>query len=161
LEKECAVYKDQYLRSLADFDNYRRRMQREFECVRQAANESLLADLLPILDNFDRALSASAEASKEKLQEGIQLIRRQLTDALGRHGLEEFSCLGQEFDPRRAEAVSFILSDEHEADTVAEEQCKGFSCRGKVIRPAKVVVAKPKKNETVSSETAEKREQED
>jgi len=143
LEKECGKYKDDYMRSLADFENYRRRIQREFETARHAAIESLVADLLPVLDNFDRALSISAGPSSDRFHEGVRLIRKQMTEALGRHGLEEFSCLGQEFDPRCAEAVSFVNSDKHDAHTVIEEQCKGYRCGGRVIRPAKVVVAKP------------------
>ncbi len=195
LEKECAEHKEQYVRSLAEFENYRRRMQREFEMVRQAAIESVVCELLPVLDSFDRALamlekgtqvgggkSTGSEGEKvqadsgqnaarekgeesgsergdgaktaasaaydsarsvDKLREGIVLIRRQLAEALARQGVEEYSCLGEEFDPRRAEAISFVHTEEHKPDTVVAEQCKGFSCRGKVIRPAKVVVAKP------------------
>lgn len=195
LEKECAEHKEQYVRSLAEFENYRRRMQREFEMVRQSAIESVVCELLPVLDSFDRALAmlekgtqtsgaessvgegekaqtdsglnaarekgaengsgrddgdkSSASAgydsarSVDKLREGIVLIRRQLAEALARQGVEEYSCLGEEFDPRRAEAISFVHTEEHKPDTVVAEQCKGFSCRGKVIRPAKVIVAKP------------------
>ncbi len=178
LEQECVDYKDKYVRSLAEFENYRRRTQREFETVRQTAIEGLLAELVSVLDNFDRAVATThyalrhtqhaakagttpqdkdaamvgetTEAQRtpsqrlDKVHEGIVLIRRQLQDALARHGLVEFSCLGEEFDPRRAEAVSFVHTDEHQADTVVEEHCKGYCCEDRVIRPARVVVAKPR-----------------
>lgn len=191
LEQACAEYKDQYVRSLADFENYRKRVQREFEVAGQAGMESVVCELLPVLDSFDRALTMirteesemepegtmnasvrtgsepetshpatraqageatgggervpETDGTLEKMKQGIALIRRQLYEALARHGVEEFSCLGEEFDPRKAEAVSFIHSDEHRPDTVVAEQCKGFSCRGRVIRPARVVVARQKK----------------
>jgi molecular chaperone GrpE len=72
----------------------------------------------------------------------MELIHRQLREALCRHGLEEYSCVGTEFDPRKAEAISFVHTDEHRPGTVVGEACKGYSCGERVLRPAKVVVAK-------------------
>jgi molecular chaperone GrpE len=143
LERLNAEYKDKYLRSIADFDNFRRRVQRESEIACRSTMEGLMLELLPVMDNFERAVAASENnASPESLHKGIDLIRRQLRETLTRHGLEDYSCLGQVFDPRRAEAVGFVHSDECEENTVVEEQCVGYRCGERVLRPARVVVAK-------------------
>jgi molecular chaperone GrpE len=98
---------------------------------------------LPVIDNLERALAASeSESGSESIRKGVELIHRQLTDALGRHGLESFSCLGKPFDPRLAEAVSFVEAGGQEPDTVVEEVCKGYRCEERVLRPSQVVVAR-------------------
>ncbi len=145
LEQDCAALREEYVRSLADFDNFRKRMHRELEQVRQATQADLMVDLIPVLDNFGRAVAASeTSGAMDGFRKGVEMIRQQLRDALCRHGLAEFSCLGEIFDPRRAEAVSFVESDQHVPDTVVEEHCLGYSCGERVIRPAKVVVVKKK-----------------
>ncbi|MBM3315533.1 nucleotide exchange factor GrpE [candidate division WOR-3 bacterium] len=144
---EAAVKKstDELLRAMADFDSYRRRVERDAEQRQRVALEALLADLLPVMDNFERALLHIAGGqAPEQVEKGIELIHRQLCDVLSRHGLERYSVCGQEFDPRRAEAVSFVHTDEHKPNVVVEEVCKGYECRGRVVRPARVVVSKPK-----------------
>lgn len=144
LDQLCAEQKDGGLRAAADFDNYRRRVQQEMGTARQAGVERLMCDLLPVLDNFERAeQAAQGEASVESLRRGVELIRKQFRDVLKAYGLEEFSCVGEAFDPNRAEAVSFIHTDEHEPDMVASEECRGYLCNERVIRPARVVVARP------------------
>ena len=143
LEQLCARQKDEGLRAAADFDNYRRRVQQELSSARQAGVERLMYDLLPVLDNFDRAKQATqGDASVESLRRGVELIRKQFRDVMMSYGLEEFSCVGETFDPNRAEAVSFIHTDEHEPDTVVSEECRGYLCNERVIRPARVVVAR-------------------
>lgn len=143
LEQECAANRDNYLRALADFENYRRRVQQDIGCARRSGAESLMLDLLPVLDNLERALAASGpESGSEPVRKGVELIHRQLTEALGRHGLESFSCVGEPFDPRRAEAVSFVELDGHPPDTVVEELCRGYRCAERVLRPSRVVVAR-------------------
>jgi molecular chaperone GrpE len=147
LERLNAEYKDKYVRAIADFDNFRKRVQRESEIACRSTMEGLMLELLPVMDNFERAVAASENnASPESLHRGVDLIRRQLRETLTRHGLEDYSCLGQEFDPRRAEAVSFVHSDECEENTVVEEQCRGYRCGERVLRPARVVVAKTRPN---------------
>jgi len=141
--QSCKTYQEQYLRALADFDNYRKRVERDAEQSRRLALERLITDLLPVLDNFERAVQAvGGEREADSVRTGMELIHRQLRDALCKHGLEEYSCVGAEFDPRRAEAVSFTHTDEHKPGTVVSETCKGYSCGERVLRPAKVVVAK-------------------
>lgn len=143
LEQESAESREKYLRALADFENYRRRVQQDISSARRSGAEQLMLDLLPVLDNFERALAASESGPKgDSIRKGVELIHRQLTEALARHGLESFSCLGQPFDPREAEAVSFVESDRHEPDTVVEEVCRGYRCEDRVLRPSRVVVAR-------------------
>jgi molecular chaperone GrpE len=139
----CKNLQEEYLRALADFDNLRKRTQRDSEVSRRYALEALVLDLLPVLDNFDRAMLTAGEgASAESLKKGMDLIRRQLCEALRKHGVEEYSCVGTPFDPRKAEAISFVHTGEHKPGTVVNEVCKGYVCGDRVLRPARVVVAK-------------------
>jgi molecular chaperone GrpE len=140
---ECKNLQEEYLRALADFDNLRKRTQRDSELSRRLALEALVLDLVPVLDNFDRAVQTAGEgASAESLKKGMDLIHRQLRETLCKHGVEEYSCVGTQFDPRRAEAISFVHTDEHRPGTVVSEVCKGYACGDRVLRPARVVVAK-------------------
>lgn len=175
LEANAQSLKNDYLRLLADFDNFRKRIEREMESKQQAGVESLLVDLLPVLDNFERALSATAQLSESDvstqpdtescpipqkrtiqananseqqtadsgIMRGIDLIYKQLCAVLAKRGLKEFSCLGEEFDPRLAEAIGFVEKDSKPGNRVVEELCRGYEYRGRVLRPARVVVAKP------------------
>ena len=139
----CKKLEEEYLRALADFDNLRRRTQRDGEVSRRMALEALVLDLLPVLDNFDRAVqTAGAGANAESLKKGMDLINRQLREELCKHGVEEYSCVGTQFDPRKAEAISFVHTSEHTPGTVVSEICKGYACGERVLRPARVVVAK-------------------
>ena len=143
LDGECNKLKEDYLRSLADFDNYRRRVERDMDVSRRQALESLVLDLLPVVDNFDRAVQvAPTGKDEESVRKGMMLIHRQLRDVLCKHGLEEYSCVGQEFDPRRAEAIGYAPADAGAPNTVVSEVCKGFACGERVLRPARVIVAK-------------------
>lgn len=140
---ECKSIQEEHLRALADFENIRKRFERDIEVSRRLTMEALVADLLPVLDNFDRAIQATnAGTTVEGIQKGMELIDRQLHDALKKHGVEEYSCLGTEFDPRKAEAISFVHTDEHDPGTVVTELSKGYVCGERVLRPCRVVVAK-------------------
>jgi molecular chaperone GrpE len=141
--KSCKDLQEEYLRAIADFDNLRKRTQRDSEVSRRVALEAFVLDLLPVLDNFERAVqSAEAGANVESVRKGMELIHRQLRDALCRHGVEEYSCAGTQFDPHRAEAISFVHTDEHKPGMVVSEVSKGYAAGDRVLRPAKVVVAK-------------------
>lgn len=145
LEQALKSSQDELMRAMADFDNFRRRVERDIEQRQRAALENLIVDLLPVLDDFELAMRYKSDGqSQGAVEQGIKLIHRKLCDTLSRHGLEAYSMCGQQFDPSRAEAISFVHSDEHEANVVVEEACKGYECRGRVIRPARVVVARPK-----------------
>jgi len=135
---------DRYLRTVAEFDNFKKRTQREREEYIRFANESLLRELLPVLDNFDRALEAArAAAETESVVAGVELIQRELLKALEKFGVTPYSALGQPFDPERHEAVLRVVRPGAPDMTVVEETQRGYLLNGRVLRPAMVVVAVP------------------
>ena len=133
--------RDQYLDSLrrlkAEFDNSRKRQERERARLLEAASEKLVQELLPVLDNLDRALESEGD-----IREGVQATRGQLADVLANEGLLPVASDGQPFDPNVHEAVMGQPSDEHEEGTVLQTFQRGYLLNGRAIRPAKVVVAK-------------------
>lgn len=138
---------DKYLRSMAELDNFRKRVAKEYLEKEAEANRNLIAKLLPVLDNFDRALEAARNhadksESMESFYQGIKLIDQQIHDLLEQEGLKGFNSKGEEFDPNRHDAMLAIETDEHEPDTVLDEIEKGFAYRGKVLRHARVTVSK-------------------
>jgi molecular chaperone GrpE len=140
---ELEETKDRFLRGLADFDNYRKRVVREREQLTRCANEELIRRLLEVIDNIERALSA-AQGSKdsEGLRKGIELIYQHLKEILTKEGLCPIECLGEDFDPNYHEAVMAIEKEGEESEKVVEEVQKGYILDGRVIRPSKVVVSK-------------------
>ena len=135
---------DRYVRAVAELDNYRKRAARERTEAIQYANESLLSKLLPVLDNFEMALNAASEpaASAESIKTGVAMISGQLRQALGEAGLEELDAAGQAFDPNLHEAVAQLESAEVPEGQVLHRLRKGYRLRGRLLRPASVVVAK-------------------
>ena len=133
--------RDQYLDALrrlkAEFENSRKRQERERERVHSMAAERLVQELLPVLDNLDRALEAGGD-----IREGVLATRNQLADVLGNEGLLPVASDGQPFDPNVHEAVMGRPSEEHEEGTILQTFERGYLLNGKPIRPAKVVVAK-------------------
>jgi len=147
LREELSSVNDKYLRKLADDVNFRKRMAREKEDAQRYALSGLLGDLIPVLDDFDRAI-ASAEAQRDYgvLHDGVGLIRRQLGSVLeSKYGLVRFSALGQPFDPNRHEAVAIVQGGPEEGDeaVVAEEFLPGYGLHDRIIRTAKVRVRMP------------------
>jgi molecular chaperone GrpE len=135
---------DRYLRTVAELDNFKKRTQREREEYIRFANESLLRELLPVLDNFDRALEAArAAAETESVVAGVELIQRELVKVLEKFGVTPYSALGQPFDPERHEAVQRVVRSGAPDMTVVEETQRGYLLNGRVLRPAMVVVAVP------------------
>jgi molecular chaperone GrpE len=144
--EELAQCKDDYLRALAELDNYRKRVRKEKEQLAGFANERLIVDLLPVLDDFERGLSCFRETKSKALKEfcqGVESIQRNLKTILEREGLKSFSGLGNEFDPRLHEAVAVEETDEVPPNRVVSELSSGYKLRDKVICPAKVVVSSP------------------
>ena len=133
--------RDEYLNALrrlkAEFENSRKRQEREKARILQTASERLVLELLPVLDNLERALEAGGD-----LREGVRATRDQLADVLGKEGLLPVASDGQPFDPTVHEAVMSQPSDEHEEGTILQTFQRGYLLNGKSIRPAKVVVAK-------------------
>lgn len=135
--------KDQLLRTAADFQNFRRRVQQEKESLRFAAIEGFVSDLLPVLDNFERTMAAlSSGATLESLQEGVQAIERQLRSALELHRVTRIPAEGQPFDESLHEAIGHDEGTEHPDNHVSAELQAGYRLADKVIRPARVKVAK-------------------
>ena len=118
--------RDQHLRLRAEFDNYRKRMLREGEQIRKTAARNLIEDLLPVLDNLERALGHAADMSNDPVLQGVDMVVKGLQDKLAAHGLEPIAALGQPFDPNVHEALAHQPSDEHPADTVVAEYHRGY-----------------------------------
>jgi molecular chaperone GrpE len=144
LEEELSSLKDQYLRKLADYENFRKRMFREKEEAVGYANSQILTDLVTVLDDFDRAVHSS-ESSRDfqSLHDGVAMIHRSLLSTLeNKYGLSRFDSLNQLFDPNRHEAMMSEQGD-CEEPLVAEEYVKGYMLKERVLRSAKVKVRMP------------------
>jgi molecular chaperone GrpE len=140
--REAAEARDRYLRTLADFENFRRRVGREREEWRRQAQEDLLREILPVLDNFDRALATPAAADADQaFRTGVELIHRDFLAALERIGVRPFAAVGEPFDPTRHEAVARTERVDVEDQTVVAETLRGYLLHERVLRPAQVVVA--------------------
>jgi len=141
LRAEAAQYKDSYLRATADFQNFKRRAEKEKADIYKYAGEKLLTDILPIVDNIDRAMSHVPEEEQGGLAEGLRMIQKSLLNLLEKNGVEPIDAVGEVFDPQVHHAVQMVASDEHEAQQVIEEYQKGYKLNGKVIRHSMVKVA--------------------
>jgi molecular chaperone GrpE len=138
-QKKLEDVHDRWVRAAADLENYKKRSQREREEVQKFGVEKLVKDLLPVLDNLDRALAAAA--ADDPLVAGVKLVRSSFEQALARHGVKGFSALGQPFDPARHEALMQVPTAEVAPGTVALEHARGFTLQERLIRPAMVGVA--------------------
>jgi molecular chaperone GrpE len=142
LRRELAEQQDRVLRALAETENVRRRVERTADERVKYANEAVLRDLLPVLDNFDRALAAArAAGGAGGVVEGVELIQRELLRVLERHGVTRYSAVGQRFDPARHEAIAQVPGGGAAAGTVVTETAPGYLFNGRVLRPALVAVA--------------------
>lgn len=140
LEKELAAQKDSYLRLGADFDNYRKRTRRDSGREAAAEKEAFIRDLLPVLDNLERALAAAPAIASEALYQGVTLTLQQLGELLARHGIEVVEDVGLPFDAHRHEAAMLRHDLSKPDHSVLEVIQRGY-CRGEhVFRPAKVIV---------------------
>ncbi|GIV16328.1 MAG: nucleotide exchange factor GrpE [Armatimonadota bacterium] len=143
LKQQLAEKHDSLLRTMADFDNFRRRTRQEMEEIRRIALEEFLRSLLRVMDNFERAMQAAEETqSFEKLMEGVQLIYRQLQALLREAGVQPIEAVGKPFDPNFHEAVQRVESPEHPDETVLEEVERGYMIQSRVLRPSRVKVVK-------------------
>jgi molecular chaperone GrpE len=141
LRAQLAEKQDQLLRALADTENIRRRAQRDRDDYVRYAAEALLRDLIPVLDNLDRALTAAREGTASRLVEGVELIQREMLKVLERAGVTRYSALGAAFDPTRHEAVARVVSPQVAPNTVVGETLPGYLLHNRVLRPAMVSVA--------------------
>lgn len=152
LQQERDEFRDQALRARAEFDNYRKRMARESEATRKTAARSLMRDLLPVVDNLERALS-HVEDKSDGLAQGVEMILRQFADVLSAQGLDPIPAKGEPFDPNFHEALTHQPSTEYPADTVIEEFQRGYRLGDFVLRPSQVVVSSGAPAETNTEDT--------
>jgi molecular chaperone GrpE len=138
-QKKLEDQHDRWLRAVADLENYKKRAQKEREEVQKFGVEKLLKDLLPVLDNLDRAIAAAPPDAP--LTEGVRLVRQTFEAALARHGVKAFSAMGEHFDPARHEALMQVPTAEAAPGTVVMEHARGFLLHDRLVRPAMVGVA--------------------
>ena len=142
LQRERDDYQDRWLRKTAEFDNYRKRIERERREQADQAVVGLLEDLLLVVDDFDRALTVDADASGDAYRKGVELIHAKLYDLLRKQGLQPIDALGADFDPNVHQAVIHETSAEHREGEVIGELRKGYMMGDRLLRPAMVRVAK-------------------
>jgi molecular chaperone GrpE len=143
LTAEKASLYDKLLRRQAEFENYRKRVERERSELYQHGRDDVLLQFLPVVDNFERALSSleTSEGDAEALRHGVELIHKQFKDALSKFGLEAVEAVGKTFDPHVHEAVTTEATDKHKENTVIQEFQRGYRIGDRLLRPAKVKVA--------------------
>lgn len=143
LDEQLKEAEERVLRTAADADNFKKRLQREKEEQTRYANEAFMRDLLPVIDNLERALEHSeAGSSKGSLVEGLNMTLKGFVDTVSRFGCTPVKAVGETFDPNFHEAVSQEQSTKHEANTVLRELQKGYTLKERLLRPAMVVVSK-------------------
>lgn len=142
--REAAEAQDRYLRTYADFENYRKRMQRDTADFRKYANEQLASELLSVVDHLGLALKHADESPQnaQGLREGVELVHRQFRDVLEKAGVKPFASQGQPFDPARHDALMQVETADLPENTVAQVMQEGYLYHDKVLRHAKVAVAK-------------------
>lgn len=141
LRQQLEAEQNKYLRLLADYDNFKRRTQIDKELANKFRSQSLLSDILPVLDNFERALSLKTTSEESaSLLKGVEMVQKSLIEAVSREGLEEIKAVGEPFDPNFHQAVMQEKDDSAEPGTVLQELQKGYILKGRVLRPAMVKV---------------------
>jgi molecular chaperone GrpE len=141
LKEDLERAQQTYLRAMADFDNYRKRVERDRAVAIKAGKTDLVLQLLDVVDNFERALK-HMEGASSAINRGIKAIYRQLLRMLEAQGITSFNSLHLKFDPALHEAVGSVESKRYPADTVVEEISRGYRWGSELLRPAKVVIAK-------------------
>jgi molecular chaperone GrpE len=153
-EKEATDNYDKYLRSVAEFDNYKKRAAKDKADIIKYGNEDIIKDILPFMDSLDRALEQDT-GDIQTFKEGIALIQDQLLCCLKKHGVERIDTVGKDFDPNFHEALMQMESDQYEDNKIASEMEKGYLLNGRLLRPSRVCVCKKTKKENDICETME------
>ena len=147
-EKKAADNYDKYVRAVAELDNYRKRAVRDKADAIKYGNENLLRDILPLVDNVDRALEHAGNSDDfEAFKKGLKMLHEQLLCCLKKYGVEMIDTAGKDFDPNVHEAMLQVVSDEHETGKVVNEFERGYLLNGRLLRPAKVCVCKQPEKE--------------
>jgi molecular chaperone GrpE len=142
-EQEAKDNYDRYVRQIAEAENFKKRNARERDDAIRFANEMLLKDLLPVIDNLERAIAHAVRGENGKpLVEGVEMVLKGFLDALSKFGVRQIVAVGQPFDPSQHEAIAQVVSDVHEPNVVVEELHKGYMFRDRLLRAALVSVAK-------------------
>lgn len=143
-EQELAELKDKYLRALADGENARKRIRQQSEESVRIQREAILRDLLPIIDNLERAVEAAraGEGGSKTIIDGVEMVLRSMMDLLRAQGVTTLDSVGQPFDPTRHEAVDHVASEVHAPNQIVQEFHRGYQIGDRVIRPARVSVSK-------------------
>jgi molecular chaperone GrpE len=154
-EKQVEYYKDLLYRKAAEFENYKKRSENEAVSIMRFASESLIADLLPVIDDFERSIKAAKNSKDfESLYRGIELVQQKFLKVLEKRGVKAFETVGKEFNVEFHDALLQIPRDDVPSHTVLEEIDKGYMLNDKVIRHAKVIVStEPADTSTSSGET--------
>ena len=144
LRAEIVESKDRFLRLAADFENYKKISQREQQNSLKFANESLIINLLPVMDNLEQAIVAAKKSSagSSDVVIGVEMVLKQMTEVIKKSGVEVFSAIGLPFDPARHEAMGEQIDDNAEDGSVIFEYQKGYLLHGRLVRPARVIVAR-------------------
>jgi molecular chaperone GrpE len=152
-EEQSKELEDRLLRLAAEFDNYKKRMAKEFGYLIKNANENLMLQLLDTLDNFQRALeSAKTSDDYDSFHKGVELIHNHMKEILTKEGLKEIEAVGKPFDPNFHEAVTQAESDQHDEGIIIDEISKGYMLNDRLLRASKVVVSKGKQGNEKSKE---------
>jgi len=142
-EQRAAENYDKYVRAVAEFENYKKRAVREKADAIKYGNESLLRDVLPLMDSIDRAMAHACNSDDfEAFKTGLEMLRQQLSGTLEKHGVAEIEALGKDFDPNVHDAMMQVDSGEHEQNEVVCEFEKGYLLNGRLLRPARVSVCR-------------------
>jgi len=153
-QEEAGKNKDLYLRALADLENYRKRAQRDKEDAIRFANDNLLREMVPVIDNLERAVEHANDDQGSSLLEGVEMTLVQFRKVLETFGVKPVESIGQLFDPNFHQAMGQVESDEYEPNTVVQEMQKGYTLNNRLLRPAMVMVAKtPEKNSADEAES--------
>jgi len=147
-EKEAAAHYDKYVRSVAEFDNYKKRAVKDKADAIKYGNENIIKDILPFMDSLDRALEHDT-GDVQAFKDGVALIQDQLLCCLKKYGVEKIEAAGKDFDPNFHEALMQVESKEHENNKIVSEMEKGYLLNGRLLRPSRVCVCK----KTTNSET--------
>ena len=142
LKNEFSQLKDQYLRSLAEFENYKKRRDRDLSQFLENANINFIEQILPVLDDFERSLKMEQSKNDDSFYKGVEIIYQKFSDILKKHGVAPIEARGEKFNPELHEAIMQMDSKDHESNTIIEEAQKGYKYKDKVIRYSKVIVCK-------------------
>jgi len=147
-EQKAAENYDRFLRVAAEFENYKKRIARETSDFKKFANETILKELLSVVDNLERAIesSQSEESALQSLLQGVEMTRNEILKIFEKFGAVPISALGEAFDPNFHQAVAQEASDEHPENTVVKELQKGYVLHDRLLRPSMVIVSKPGSN---------------